>query len=325
MHASRLFCASAFSSVLLAAVACLACHRAEDRRGAGQDPPAADTAAPATPTSVGDPGDPYLTAAPKKAKSIGHTSYVLKLTLEGDVAAAYKPQSTLPLGESRYRGEIAAYRLAHALGLENVPRALPRSFDAQTVEDAFDTRAAAGDFRHKALIEPTGRVRGALIPWVEGYEPVPLEEASWRKRWQPWLTDAKSPPGPADAPLARAISTMLVFDYVTGNWDRWSGGNVARDGAGTLLYVDNDGAFYEHPPAPTLAGQLAFIKRVVRFSRGLVAALHLYDVERLKDVFGEEALGEPLLSEEVVKAVDARRTAVLRIIDARGEAALQFD
>ena len=42
---------------------------------------------------------------------------------------------------------------------------------------------------------------------------------------------------------------MIVFDYLTANWDRWSGGNVAEDSAnGKLLFVDNDGAFYD-PPA----------------------------------------------------------------------------
>ena len=41
--------------------------------------------------------------------------------------AAYKPRSKLPLGDHRYKGEIAAYRLAVALGLDNVPRAIPRA------------------------------------------------------------------------------------------------------------------------------------------------------------------------------------------------------
>src|SRR6202035_5865695 len=36
--------------------------------------------------------DPYLTARPVRAKSVGHTSYVLKLTLQGGAIAAFKPR-----------------------------------------------------------------------------------------------------------------------------------------------------------------------------------------------------------------------------------------
>ena len=74
--------------------------------------------------------------------------------------------------------------------------------------------------------------------------------------------------------LAGTVSTLVAFDYVTGNWDRWSGGNVAQDGAtGNVLYVDNDGAFYESPPADALAHQLALLQRVRRFSKSFVDAL----------------------------------------------------
>jgi hypothetical protein len=256
--------------------------------------------------------DPYLTARPVRAKSVGHTSYVLKLTLEGGAVAAFKPRSRRPLGDRRYKGEIAAYRLATALGLDNVPRAIPRSFAAA------ELRAARPDFDADGLVDDDGRVRGALIPWIDGYRVLPLEDATERARWEPWLFDAHATiPGDQRA-LAAALSNMLAFDYLTANWDRWSGGNVAEDGAsGRVLFVDNDGAFYEWPAPAALARQRAQLQRVTRFSRGFVDALRALDEAALRATIGEESPGVPLLSERSLAGVEARRATVLAMVDAR--------
>ncbi len=272
-----------------------------------QAPPTEPTAAP----------DPYVSAAPISAKSIGHTSYVLKVTLEGGLAAAYKPGSTIPFGRHRYKGEIAAYRLGRALGLDNVPRAIPRAFPALALHGAFPTAKGAADFDRKAIVDPAGLVHGALMPWIPDYHALPLEEASWRARWAGWLMNpaARIPDG--QEALAASISTMLVFDYITANWDRWSGGNVAREGAdGRLLFVDNDGAFYEHPAPEPLASQLAGIRKVVRFSRSFVSALRELDDAKLRAAFGEELPGTPLLSDHVIADVESRLKTVLGVIDA---------
>ncbi len=305
------FCASAFSSLLLA------CHPA-GRVPSGSDSGSASapvwesaSGSGSVPTPASASSDPYLTASPVAAKSIGHTSYVLKVTLAGGAKAAFKPRSRLPLGPRRYQGQIAAYPLAVALRRDNVPRALPRSFVASTL------RGGEG-FASKALVDADGRIRGALIPWIDQYRVLPLEQASWRAKWEPWLTDPKPTVPDEDQALAAAISTMIAFDYVTANWDRWSGANVAQDGAtGELLYVDNDGAFYEAPPADALARQLALLRRVKRFSRRFVRVLRALDRAAIGNAFGEESPGVALLPGAVVDAVDARRQTVLRTIDAR--------
>src|SRR4051794_23234220 len=58
----------------------------------------------------------FATAAPQSGRSIGTTSLVLKLKLEGGVDVAFKPRSRRPLGATRYKAEVAAYRVARALG-----------------------------------------------------------------------------------------------------------------------------------------------------------------------------------------------------------------
>jgi hypothetical protein len=269
--------------------------------------------------------DPYLTARPVRAKSIGHTSYVLKLTLEGGAIAAFKPRSRRPLGDHRYKGEIAAYRLATALGLSNVPRAVPRSFAAD------DLRDLQPDFDAQGLVDDDGRVRGALIPWIPGYRVLPLEGATQRAQWEPWLYDARAGIPEDKRALAASVSIMLAFDYLTANWDRWSGGNVAEDGAGgRVLFVDNDGAFYEWPAPAALARQRALLEHVTRFSRHFIDAVRALDAAGLRAAIGDETPGVPLLSERSLAGVEARRASLLHLVDARvgdagAAAVLAFD
>ncbi|MGH7293333.1 MAG: hypothetical protein ACRELB_00295 [Polyangiaceae bacterium] len=174
------------------------------------------------------------------------------------------------------------------------------------------------DFAGHALVDDDGRVRGALIPWIEHYRVLPLETAKWRERWEPWLFDPRARVPDDQRALASAISTMIVFDYVTANWDRWSGGNVARDGAtGALLYVDNDGAFYEWPAPATLAAQLSMVKRITRFSRRFADALRGLNDTTLRQALGDESPGTPLLPGRAVAGVLARRREAVEIIDER--------
>jgi hypothetical protein len=266
----------------------------------------------AEPTTLGDAGaeDGFTDARPLKGKPIGHTSVVFKIGFEGGLDAAYKPRSRR--GKDRYKGEVAAYRLGLALGLPNVPRAIPRSFPLAKLRDAFGATPAAVELLDReAVAEPDGTLRGALIPWIPKLEFLPLESVEWRRRWQPWLSGAGTV-ADSDRALAAQISTMIVFDWLTGNWDRWSGANIGIDRAtDTLLYVDNDGAFFDPPPPKPLAEQLASLRKVARFSARLTDALGKLDRPALAAAIGEERPGAPLLCEHVLDAVDQRRRVAL--------------
>jgi hypothetical protein len=259
-------------------------------------------------TDAGDAFPAYAFAAPVGGKSVGHTSVVFKLALEGGLTVAYKPRSAH--GDHRYRGEIAAYRLARVLGLDNVPLALPRAFDYGALQTAIGREPIFAD----VVKETDGTVRGAIMPWIKGLEFIPLENDEWMPKWRGWLkADGVIPAEERD--LAAQISTVLAFDLVTGNWDRWSGGNIAIDRArGRLLYVDNDGAFFDPPPVKEMKRPTALFDGADRFSRRFVAALRTVDLAK---AVGEEAPGEPLLSPHVLAQTDARRKHVLATIDAR--------
>jgi hypothetical protein len=259
----------------------------------------------------------FETQAPVWGKSIGHTSVVFKLKLDGGAQAAFKPHSRR--GGERYRGEIAAYRLARALGLSNVPPALPRSFSWTELHAALGGEASdAGKLlKEETRGDARGNVRGAIIPWIDRLTFVPLDAEPQRSSWHGWLAFKGNVPDDKKK-LAGQISTMIVFDYLTGNWDRWSGGNIGmQEGGETLLFIDNDGAFFDPPPPAPLATQRALLEDDARFSRSFVAALRSFTAEAARAAIGELGPGESLLSKRVLEGVETRRTTTLAIIDAR--------
>lgn len=268
-----------------------------------------------------DAGDPNMVLAskPKSGKSVGHTSVVFKIKLENGTEVCFKPESKR--GKTRYRGEIAAYRLAVALGLSNVIPAMVRSFDANEVRSALDP--SARDLFDKEAVLRDGTVKGAAMPWLQKLEFLPLESPAWRGRWSGWLSGGALPED--QRALATQISTLVVFDLLTGNWDRWSGANVGIDRpTSTLLFVDNDGAFFDPPPKEPLAAQTALVKKTERFSKSFVDRLRKLEPVPLADAIGEESAGVPLLSASVLAGVAERRKLVLDHVDAlvkdKGEA-----
>lgn len=255
---------------------------------------------------AGDDDEALFSGVPKAARSIGHTSVVLKVELTTGKKAAFKPASRR--GPVRYKGEIAARRLALALGLPNVPRAFFRTFDA--------AKLAAARNADEMIVE-RGIVKGALIPWIDGLELLALESAPLSAQWKHWLVKGGTIPDD-QRELARQISTLVAFDFVTGNWDRWSGGNVGIDKAtGTLLYIDNDGAFFEAPPAEALQKNRKRLEGIDKLSRSFVARVRALDDEALARAVGEETPGVPLLSTRALAGVAQRRSELLRIIDAK--------
>ena len=253
-----------------------------------------------------DANAPFLGGVPTSAKSIGHTSIVFKIELSTGAKAAWKPASRR--GPVRYKGEVAAYRLARLLEIPNVPRAFFRTFEASTLA------AAKGA---DEMIVKDGVVKGALIPWIPDLGFLALEQAPLSGEWKQWLRKGSTIPDDKRA-LAAQISTLVAFDYITGNWDRWSGGNVGLDKAtGTLLYIDNDGAFFEVAPQDGLQRNKKLLAGIDKFSFGLVTQLRLVDEAAITRAIGEESPGVPLLSQKALAGVLQRRTELLDTVNAR--------
>ena len=227
--------------------------------------------------------------------------------------AAFKPESSR--GRLRYRSEAAAFRLQGALGITSVPTALLVSFPAAGLR-------AAGNADAQALFDAEvkvhdGQVRGALMPWIPGLSFIPLEAEPLRSRWRAWLRAGGPQEGPQHE-LAPEISALLVFDMLTGNWDRWSGANVGLDAEKNhLLFVDNDGAFFEPVPEKLLKEHVILVSGADRFPRALIDATRALDAATLDRVLGVDETGAPLLTEAQRRSVLSRRDQLLGIVDAK--------
>ena len=293
---------------------------------ADADPLAAPTAtASAAPLVPESRLAAYARAAPRTLKSIGHTSVVFRVDFADGSRAAYKPESKR--GHKRYRGEVAAFRLAKLLGLPNVPAAGVRVFPRAALRTAASANAKALSLFDDEVVDRGGRVYGSLVPWIDKLEFEPVESPTERTRWEKELQNGADVPADRRA-LDAQLSTLVVFDALTGNWDRWSGANVGIDRAtGTLLFVDNDAAFFD-PIPPAFKPQMALLHRVDRFSRSLVARLRAIDALELADAFGDEEPGSPLLPARVVAACEERRKQILTVVDGKigqlGDAAVLF-
>jgi hypothetical protein len=255
------------------------------------------------------------TGTPKAGKSVGHTSVVFKLELSSGKKAAWKPNAKKVKG--RYKGEAAAYRLAKALGIPNVPPACVRTFDAASAATALAPTADAAKLFAEEVIVEHGNVHGVLVPWIEGLHFWPLEKEPLRTEARSWLTAGKEIPA-GKVTLARQTSNLLAFDFITGNWDRYSGENVGIDRAGThVLFIDNDAAFMERPPTEQLARNRSLVEASDRFSRSFVTAVRALDADGLAAALGEEAPGRPLVSKAVLSSVARRMAELLAIVDAK--------
>jgi hypothetical protein len=274
---------------------------------------AADAAGDAGPqsTTTRDARETFANAKLLSGRLVGHTSVVVKVKLEGGLVAAWKPSTRR--GKERYRGEVAARRLALALGLPNVPEACLRSFSKAELARGLDADAAAL-VAQEAIGEPNGSIPGALMPWIADLQFPALEREPLLSQWKTALLGTNKASTTEDPRRAEAtarflgeLSTLVAFDTISGNWDRFSGANIGKDPtSGQLLFIDNDGAFYETPPPDGLARNLRLLAGTKRFSRTFVAAMKAFDPTRLEAVFGEDLSGHPLLSPKAVAGVRSR-------------------
>jgi hypothetical protein len=253
---------------------------------------------------------------PLSLKPVGTSSVVFKMDLEGSIDAAWKPRTkTHPVG---HLAEVAAFRLGRLLGLDNIAPAVPRSLPVATV------RALLGAERWPEL-EPQlvlrgDELEGAAIYWIPDMHELGLDSKDGFARWARWLAQDGDPPSrDKSKTLAADISTMIAFDYLIGNWDRFSGANAQGDHDQRRVFVrDHNVAFAEPLSRPLHERVLGRLRKVERFSRSFVSALKALDQGTLDQALATP--GDPpgfhALDEKRVAALLDRRRALLSYIAA---------
>lgn len=253
---------------------------------------------------------------PLRVRSVGSTSVTLRIDLPGSISAAFKPRTdSHPSG---WQAEVAAYRIARALGMTNVPPAVARRLPRPTLQARFDGEQTEWEEIRQAIRwDGAGTTRGAMIYWIprlrrselDGNDGVD-EVASWLVAGEPLPEDGRAPD----------LAVMLAFDYLVGNWDRFSGGNVSQNDAGDRLYVRDHNVTFNTPLHDGRYDRVrAGLERVSRFPRGFVERLQALDEDALRAAIGQDPENEirPILDDEEIAEVMMRRHALLSYIGAQ--------
>jgi hypothetical protein len=274
--------------------------------------------------------DALFSARLDNLRPIGTSSTTFQMQLSGSIDAAFKPETrTHPRG---WAHEVAAYRIASVLGMDQVAPARVRVIERGQLRRHIapdwegDPDSLLAPLAFNANVPGSTTVRGAAIYWVPNLERATLDQPEGLERWRSWLTPGAQL-SPEQRILARDLASMCVFDALIGNGDRLSGGNLrtATNGMQRVIIRDHNLAF----PVRWSEGQRARIldelQRSRRFRRSLIDALRALDEASLERASHDEIVGD-LLDEAQREAVLDRRATILSwvaaLIEEHGEAAV---
>jgi len=249
-------------------------------------------------------------------KPIGTSSIVYEMLLDGEVHGAFKPRTVQhPRG---HLAEIAAYRLARLLGLDNVPPAVTRRVSAESLHARLhpDFDDSWPDIVEGTLWDDDGRVTGAAIYWVPNMRGLGVERRGRMRRWSRQLSQRGAVPDDA-RPLHADLSTTVALDYLIGNWDRWSGSNAQGLPDGSRLFVrDHNVAFAAPLNEQVHERVLRSLLRTEKFSRSFVRNLLRMTEPRLRAELALDpgSAREPLLVNAQIRAVMERRRTLISYV-----------
>src|SRR6185369_4397603 len=141
-----------------------------------------------------------------------------------------------------------------------------------------------------------------------------IDEPEGQALWSSYLQVGTAIPAEL-APMLAQIATMIVFDVLIDNSDRWSGNNTQGSPDNRILYfMDNTLAFSVF----TLGHEnnLSKLYRIQVFPRALVAKLRALTVQTIGAALGgDDGLLGPLLTPVEIRAMIARRDHFIAYID----------
>ena len=244
----------------------------------------------------------------------GGSSLSFRVELADGSRAAFKPAQTN--FQTIPRKEVAAYRLNRLLGLNAVPPAAPRMVSREEIFSHLhhDSLSALPRIRAETIFNPMGKTAGVVMFWVPGIKDSELDTPGGFHQGMQWLTQGQPIPVNKRS-LAAQLSQLVVFDFLTSNPDRLSGGNLKLSADGSrLLFMDNTMSFFIEPEGNEHTR--SSLLRTQRFSRQLYQALDRVSVPALDRMLAQAGQDNyQILTLSEIRAVVSRRDLVKRHID----------
>jgi hypothetical protein len=263
-----------------------------------------------------------LAATPLASAKFNHggTSLSMRLEFASGARAAFKPEQ-IHL-QSNPRKEIAAYRIDRLLGIGHVPPAKPGAFKVDELLAAVEPAARQLAVQRLADegIARGGVLHGELSWWIPEirdlhFAGLPVDDPEGMDRWTAYLQIGAAIPIEV-RPIIEQLATVIVFDVITDNADRWSGSNTKCSVDHKILYfMDNTLSFSVFTMGH--ASNLAPLHRIQVFPKRLidrVRALTLAQINTALAVDNGEKLG-PLLQPAEIRAILTRRDHLLQYVD----------
>lgn len=244
----------------------------------------------------------------------GGSSISFRIDFADGSRAAWKPQQTN--SQTVPRKEVAAYRLNRMLGLNAVPPAAPRAVSRDELFSHLhkDSVEFLPRIQAEVIFGADGKSLGTASYWIPVIKDSGFDTPEGQRLTTGWLTHGEPIP-PDKMSMARQVSDLWVFDFLTANPDRFSGGNMkmAPDGS-ELFYMDNTMSFFLDPTGPPKNRDVLF--RTQRFSQSLYDALNRITEATLRRALGAEAgAAHEILTPPEISALLGRRNVVKHHID----------
>lgn len=251
----------------------------------------------------------------------GGSSISFKLDFADGSRAAFKPEQTWP--QTVPRKEVAAYRINRWLGWNAVPPATMRTFHrdelvnnlppeaaAIATHPALRAGAQATRINNEATFDDEGFTRGEVSYWIPTIVDSQLDTMENVLTWWRWMTVGEEIP-PEKVGLMAQLSSLLLFDLLTNNSDRFSGGNLMTSPDGRVLFwMDNTFGFQIEPEGHVRCR--TYLVRCQKFSRKMVEALRRFDLPSLRRALESEP---GVLSDAEMRSVVARAGVGLKHVD----------
>ncbi|MBN2803748.1 MAG: hypothetical protein JXR91_11685 [Deltaproteobacteria bacterium] len=230
-------------------------------------------------------------------KVVSKRSCSLKIYDEDGNKAIFKPYLKV---NTTAKHEVAYYKIAHILDVKRVPVSVIGLLPLSKIKGFLSKKYPEfiDEFLKRVEFDSDNLIKGAFIEWIDNIEPLSKEKNDYISTIEILKSN--------DTQLQQSAYRMIVLDYILGNWDRFSGGNLFKiKDTNTLALIDQNNAF-----SSLSEGQEEKLNRYINLVKtvppDLLSKIKLLNKSKIKDAVMIEENNTPLLSDAEIAQIMSR-------------------